>query len=51
MSIKKDQYYISIWQQVLNSLTTSGNVSSEVIKTFFPQVILIALPKLVIVVR
>ncbi len=35
MSIKKDQYYISIWQQVLNSLTTSGNVSSEVIKTFF----------------
>ncbi len=35
MSTKKDQYYLSIWQQVIISLKASGNVTSEVLDSFF----------------
>lgn len=35
MSIKKEQYYLSIWQKVIDSLKASGNVSPEVLQSFF----------------
>ena len=35
MSIKKEQYYLSIWQKVIDSLRASGNVSPEVLQSFF----------------
>ena len=33
MSIKKEQYYLSIWQKVIDSLKASGNVSPEVLQS------------------
>ncbi len=35
MSVNKEQYYISIWQKVIDSLMNNGTVSPEVLTSFF----------------